>query len=101
MPESLYDLPELVTLPGWADPELLAKASVLGLAALVVAAFLILRILRKVVAKVLLVGLVVLLGVGLWDQRLELHSCADECSCTLFGQPVQIPLDRNPRCHSG
>ena len=44
---------------------------------------------------------IVLLGLGLWDQRLELRSCADECACTLFGQTVQVPLDRNPRCDSG
>ncbi|MBC8364526.1 MAG: hypothetical protein H8E59_05960 [Actinobacteria bacterium] len=101
MPESLYDLPELVTLPGWADPEMLAKASAFGLVVLLLATFLILRFLRRVVVKVVLVAVIVLLGAGLWNQRLELRSCADECSCTLFGQTVQIPLDRNPRCGSG
>ena len=43
----------------------------------------------------------ILLGFGLWDQRLELRSCVDDCSCTLFGQSVQIPLDKNPRCGAG
>ena len=101
MSESLYELPELITLPGWADPQLLEHASLLGLAILVLAVYLIIRFLRKVVLKVVLVALVLLLGVGLWNQRLELRSCVDDCSCTLFGQSVQIPLDRNPRCGAG
>jgi hypothetical protein len=96
--DRLYDLPQLTTLPSWADPELLANASMLGLVILALAAYLILRFLRRIVVKVALIALVVLVGFGLWDQRLELRSCADDCSCTLFGQSVQIPLDKNPRC---
>ena len=101
MSDSLYDLPQLTTLPGWADPELLANASLLGLVILALAAYLLLRCLRRLVVKVALIALVVLLGFGLWDQRLELRSCVDDCSCTLFGQSVQIPLDKNPRCRAG
>jgi hypothetical protein len=98
--EGLYDLPELGTLPVWADPEFLAGASIAGLVLLLVAAFLVWRFLRKVLRVALLVGILVA-GVGIWEQRLELRTCVDDCSCTLFGQQVQIPLDRNPRCQAG
>lgn len=96
MLDGVYDLPELGTLPAWADPDLLAGASILGLVLLLVAAFLVVRLLRKVLRVALLVVILVA-GVGLWDQRVELRTCVDDCACTLFGQPVQVPLDRNPR----
>jgi len=50
------------------------------------------------VFKALILGLALLLSLSLWDQRAQLQSCADDCQCTLFGQVVQIPVDKNPRC---
>ena len=95
---ALLDLPEMVEFPSWANPEVLAGLSLGVIAALLVGAWFVFRMVRMLVARLLVGALAVLLTVSLWYQRAQLGTCADECQCTLFGQAVQIPVDRNPRC---
>ncbi len=95
---ALLDLPEMAELPTWANPETLATLAAAAIVVLLVAAYLAFRVVKAMVFKALILGLAVLLSLSLWDQRAQLQSCADDCQCTLFGQVVQIPVDKNPRC---
>ena len=98
MASSVFELPELTVLPNWLHPELLEDLSLVALASIALVALLAFRLIRRLVLRGVVVGLLVVLAVGLWEQRAQLSDCVDQCTCTLFGQTVQIPADRNPRC---
>lgn len=98
MASSFFDLPEVTTLPGWLHPELAENLSLGVLIAVACAAALAFRFLRKLVVRGLVVSLLLILAIAIWNQRHELSDCIDHCSCSLFGQVVQIPADKNPRC---
>ena len=91
-------IPEIGELPSWADPDLLKGLSVAAIALVVVGTWLIFRVVRKVVFRSLLLVLAVGLSFSLWQQRGQLTDCVETCSCDLFGQTVQIPIDKNPNC---
>ena len=94
----LFDLPEFVQLPSWADPQFLRSVAVVAVAVSVILLVLAARIIRRLVLRPVVVVLLATLTVGLWGQRSGLTDCAADCSCSLFGQPVKIPADLNPLC---
>lgn len=98
MAGSVFELPELTVLPDWLHPELLEDLSLVALASIALVALLAFRLIRRLVLRGVVVGILVVLAVGLWEQRTQLSDCVDHCTCTLFGQTVQIPADRNPSC---
>ncbi|MEC8947937.1 MAG: hypothetical protein VYD11_02140 [Actinomycetota bacterium] len=91
-------LPEVVELPAWVDPSLLRAAAVVAIVAILVLVVLATRIIRRLVIRSLVVVVLAALAAGLWSQRISLADCAAECSCSLFGQVVQIHPDLNPNC---
>ena len=91
-------IPEIGELPSWADPDLLKGLSVAAIVLVVVGTWLIFRVGRKVVFRSLLLVLAVGLSFSLWQQRGQQTDCVETCSCDLFGQTVQIPVDKNPNC---
>ena len=98
MARSVFELPELAVLPNWLHPELLEDLSLVVLVGLTLVALLAFRLIRRLVLRGVVVGLLLVLAIGLWEQRTQLSDCVDQCTCTLFGQTVQVPIDRNPRC---
>ena len=94
----LFDLPEFVQLPSWADPQFLRSVAVVAVAVSVILLVLAARVIRRLVLRTVVVVLLATLTVGLWGQRSGLADCAADCSCSLFGQPVKIPADLNPLC---
>ncbi len=88
-------LPEVVELPAWIDPSFLRTAAIVAIVVVMVLAA---RIIRRLLVRSLVVIVLAALAVGLWSQRVSLADCAAECSCSLFGQVVQIPADLNPNC---
>ena len=101
MPTEFLDrieLPELVRLPAWADPEVVRSASGIAIVVARIALFLALRIIRRLRVRVVVVVLLAALSVGLWEQRTDLVDCAVDCSCAVFGQPLVIPAELNPNC---
>lgn len=83
-------------LPEWLDADRLSIALVGGIAALAVAAFIALRLIRRLVLavfiSVVLVGGAAVLAVQ-WS---GLRDCQETCSCDVFGRTVQVP--QNPLC---
>ena len=98
MARSVFELPEMAALPDWLHPELLEDLSLVALVSIALLALLAFRLIRRLVLRGVVVGLLLVLTIGLWDQRAQLSDCVDQCTCTLFGQTVQVPADRNPRC---
>ena len=94
----LFDLPEFVHLPSWADPQFLRSVAVVAGAVSVILLVLAARVIRRLVLRTVVVVLLATLTIGLWGQRSGLADCAADCSCSLFGQPGEIPADLNPRC---
>ncbi len=78
-------------LPQALDPETLRTAAIVALGAVVIGIFLTLRFIQKMVVRVVIVGILVALGAGIWVQREELASCRSTGGCTFFGQDVQVP----------
>ena len=86
-------------LPEWVDAERLQwiTLAVIGLCG--IGMFLVMRLVRQVVTKLLLFIVLAGFGLSLWLQRADLAECAETCSCTLFGEQVGIPEDQRPdRC---
>ena len=98
MGRSVFELPELAVLPNWLHPELLEDLSLVALVSIGLVALLAFRLIRRLVLRGVVVGLLLVLTIGLWDQRAQHSDCVDQCTCTLFGQTVQVPADTNPRC---
>jgi len=78
-------------LPQALDPETLRTAALVALAVVVIGIFLTLRFIQKMVVRVVIVGILVALGAGIWVQREELTACGSTGACTFFGQDVQVP----------
>ena len=92
------DLPELVQLPAWADPQTVRAATGVAIVLSIIGLVLAARIIRRLVVRALVVVLLAALSIGLWEQRVNLADCAADCSCAVFGQPVKVPADLNPNC---
>ena len=98
MARTVFELPELAVLPNWLHPELLEDLSLVALVSITLVALLAFRLIRRLILRGVVVGLLLVLAIGLWEQRAQLSDCVDQCTCTLFGQTVQVPIDKNPRC---
>lgn len=96
---TLACVPSNVVLPEWLDADRMNVALVGGIASLAVAAFVALRLIRKLMLAVLvaivLAGAAALLAV----QWTGLRDCRETCTCNVFGQSVEVP--DNPLCGPG
>jgi hypothetical protein len=80
----------LASIPDAIDADRMEQLIIGLLVACAVAAVVVLRIVHKVVTRLLLLGLLFAVGVGLWLQREQLQDCSDQCSCQVFGQDVRV-----------
>ena len=55
-----------------------------------IAIILVLRTVKKQRTRFLLIGILFVLGVGLYVQRERLDDCADQCTCHILGQDVDV-----------
>ncbi|MBT5579908.1 MAG: hypothetical protein HOH36_10170 [Acidimicrobiaceae bacterium] len=86
-------------LPDWLDPQTLQWAILVVIAVLLYLMYVVARTVRRALTRFLLFILLAGLGLSLWVQRDDLQNCVDTCSCSLYGQDVEIPEDRRPdRC---
>ena len=92
-------IPEVGELPTWANPNLLKGLSIGAIAIVLIGTWFVFRVVRKVMFRSLLLILAAGLTFSIWQQRGQLTDCVETCSCTLFGQVVQVPVDRNPNCN--
>ena len=75
-----------------------AQLVLLGLLALcAVAVFFVIRTVQKATTRLVLAGLLVVVGVALWVQREQLEDCSGQCECHVFGRDVRVP-DPNGVC---
>ena len=82
-------------VPESLDADTLRWIILVVLAGLVVGMYTIIRFVRKATTRGLMLILLAVVGVSLYVQRESLEDCVDTCSCTLFGQDVEIPENRN------
>jgi hypothetical protein len=67
------------------------KGALLGLIFVCgIAIVLVLRTVKKQTTRFVLIGALALLGVGLYFQRTRLDDCADQCTCRVLGQDVDV-----------
>ena len=86
-------------MPEWLDAERLQWILLAVLAVVVVAMYLVARLVRQVITKLLLFVVLAGFGLSLWVQRGDLEACAQTCECSLYGEEVAIPEERRPaRC---
>ena len=85
-------------LPEWVSPKLVENLTIVALVLLGVILLLILRFVSKLLLKLIFLTIVFALALGVWSERSELSGCISTCSCEIFGQNIQIPLDKNPFC---
>ena len=86
-------------LPDWLDPQTLQWAILVVIAVLLYLMYVVARTVRRALTRFLLFILLAGLGLSLWVQRDDLQNCVDTCSCSVYGQDVEIPEDRRPdRC---
>ena len=78
------DLPERVK-SDQVETAIIALLVVCGIAMVVV-----LRTVQKVATRLLMLGLLFLVGIGLWVQREQLRDCQGECTCRLFAQDIDM-----------
>lgn len=89
-------------LPEWLDAERLQWLILVALALNLYAMYAVARFVRKAITKFLLFVVLAGFGLSLWIQREDLRQCTDTCACSLYGQDVEIPVDRRPaRCDNG
>jgi uncharacterized membrane protein (UPF0136 family) len=86
------------TLPSWAGVDNLRTTALVVLVASVVLFFLVMRFVQKLMLKFVMLGLLALVGFGAWYYRADLGDCAKTCACSIAGQDVKIPADKNPAC---
>lgn len=89
---TLDAVPEVIT------PDNARWIALVAVAIVVVGMFLVVRFVQKLVLKAVLVGLLALVGLGLWVQRAELGDCVETCDCRLFLFDVEVPESANPNC---
>ena len=68
-----------------AETAIIALLVVCGIAMIVV-----LRTVQKVATRLLVLGVLFVLGIGLWVQREELKDCEGQCTCRLFAQDIDM-----------
>lgn len=81
-------------MPSWLDPDTLRWLILVAIGVTLVGMFLVVRFIQKLVTKTLVFAALAGLGLSLWVQREDLQDCVDTCSCSLYGQEVEMPDDR-------
>jgi hypothetical protein len=66
-------------------------AIIVLLVACAVGAIVVLRTIQKATTRLLLLGIFLVAGIGLWWQREELEDCQGQCTCRVFAQDVRMP----------
>lgn len=82
-------------VPEGLDAETLRWIILVVLTGMVVAMYMIIRFVQKAATRMLMLVLLCGMGLALFVQRESLADCVETCSCTLFGQDVEIPENRN------
>lgn len=77
-------------LPESIGPDALRTIAVVGLAVLLMLAFLVMSRVRRMVLRVVFLGLLFGLGVYLWAERANLRDCVPTCACSVAGFDVQV-----------
>ena len=78
-------------MPDSIDPSTLRTAALVGIGVIVLLAFLVLRMVKKMVFRVIFLGALAGVGVYLWSQRAELEDCKATCACSFAGFDVDVP----------
>ncbi len=81
-----------------SDVDLLRWVLLAAIVLLAAMAILAVRVVRAILARIALAVLLGAVCVALWVQRADLQECLNTCSCSLFGQSLEIPANRNPNC---
>ena len=71
-----------------SDNAQMLMLALMGLCA--VGIFFVLRTIQKAVWRLVMVGILVVVGGALWLQREQLQDCAGQCSCHVFGRDVTV-----------
>lgn len=78
-------------LPKSLDPDTLRTGALVVVGVIVVVAFLVMRMVQKMVLKVIFLGLLAGIGVFVWYERAELADCRPGATCRVAGFDVQVP----------
>lgn len=82
------------------DLNTVKTVSIIVIGVLVLIAILAATIIRKILTKVIAIVIVLGLAVAVYWQRDELSNCVQNCQCTFFGQQVEIPENNLVNCAS-
>ncbi len=85
-----------VTLPDWLNTENVRNVLILVVVIQALLAWLVFRIVRAVVVKAALLGVIVVVAGAVWLKRADLGDCIREpgCGCEILGVDVPVPEDR-------
>ncbi len=83
-------------MPDFLDADRLAQISIVVLLALVVVAVVVAKVVKTIVTKAIFLSVIAIAAFAVYSQRDEFKECQATCSCTLFGQDVEVP--DNPAC---
>lgn len=78
-------------LPDALDPATLRTVALAAIVVVLVLAFLVMRMVQKMVLRVVLIGALAGLGVYAWSERASLEDCRADCACTFAGFEVDVP----------
>lgn len=81
-------------MPDWLDPATLRDAIIGVLGGLAILALLVLRFIRKVILRVVVIGVLGAAALVLYVERESLADCAHDCSCDFLGFEVEVPACR-------
>ena len=59
---------------------------------------LVLRTVQKMTTRIALLGILFVVGVGLYLQREELEDCREQCTCEVFGLDIEVDEVRGLPC---
>jgi len=88
----------LSALPSFLNTDNLQTIAIAVIVALLVLGFIVFKLVKTVVVKVIGLALIAGLAFAVWSYRDNLKECAEDCSCTLFGQEVQLPAPGQQLC---
>jgi len=88
----------LAELPDRLESDQVETAIIVLLVVIAIAMVFILRTVQKATTRLALLGLLLVVGIGLWWQREELQACKGQCTCRVFGQDVNMPDPINFNC---
>ena len=75
----------------WLDAQQLSIASILTMIAVTAVALWVLRFVRRIMGRVIVVGIALILVGSLYVQRADLLECQQTCSCSLYGRVLDVP----------